>query len=33
MEWGRGKCASLCTGSSVCDGLVVVWDVTVDTTI
>ena len=33
LEWGRGKCASLYTGSSVLDGLVVVWGVSVDTTI
>ena len=33
MEWGRGKCASLYTGISVCNGLVVVWCVSVDTTI
>ena len=32
MEWGSGKCASLYTGSSVLDGLVVVWGVSVDTT-
>ena len=30
---GRGKCASLYTGSSVSDGLVVVWCVSVDATI
>ena len=31
---GRGKCANLYTGSSYCDGLVVVvWGVSVDTTI
>ena len=29
----QGKCASLYKGSSVRDGLVVVWDVSVDTTI
>ena len=33
LEWGRGKCASLYTGSSVWDGLVVVWCVSVDTTV
>ena len=33
FEWDRGKCASLYTGSSVYDGLVVVWGVSVDTTI
>ena len=33
MEWGRGKCASLYTGGSVSDGFVVVWGVSVDTTI
>ena len=33
MEWGRSKCASLYTGSSVWDGLVVVWGVLVDTAI
>ena len=33
MEWGRGKCASLYTGISVSDGFVVVWCVSVDTTI
>ena len=33
MEWGRGKCASLYTGISVEDGLMVVWCVSVDTTI
>ena len=33
MELGRGKCASLYTGSSVRNGLVVVWCVSVDTTI
>ena len=33
MEWGRGKCASLYTESSDRDGLVVVWGVSVDTTI
>ena len=33
LEWGRGKCASLYTGSSVLDGLVEVWGVSVDTTI
>ena len=33
MEWDRGKCASLYTGISVGDGLVVVRCVSVDTTI
>ena len=33
LEWGRGKCASLYTGSSDLDELVVVWVVSVDTTI
>ena len=33
MGWGRGKCASLLQGSSVWDGLVVVWGVSVDTII
>ena len=33
MEWVRGKCASLYTGISVGDGLVVVWFVSVDTTL
>ena len=33
MGWGRGKCASLYTGISVGDELVVVLCVSVDTTI
>ena len=33
LGWGRGKCANLYMGSSDCDGLVVVWGVSVDTTI
>ena len=33
MEWGRDKCASLYTGISVGDGLVVVWCVSVDSTL
>ena len=33
LEWGKGKCASLYTGSSVWYGLVVVLGVSVDTTI
>ena len=33
MEWGRGMCTSLYTESSTRDGLVVVWGVSVDTTI
>ena len=33
LEWGRGKCASLYTEISVWDGLVVVWCVSVNTTI
>ena len=33
MEWDRGKYASLYTGISVGDGLVVVWCISVDTTI
>ena len=33
MEWGRGKCASLYTGSSVSDGFVLVLVVSVDTII
>ena len=33
LEWGRVKCASLYRGSSVWDGSVVVWCVSVDTTI
>ena len=32
LEVSRGKCASLYTGSSVWDGLVVVWGVSVDIT-
>ena len=32
LEVSRGKCASLYTGSSVWDGLVVVWGVSVDVT-
>ena len=33
LEWGRGKCASLYTWSSLLDGLVVVLVISVDTTI
>ena len=33
FEWGRGKCAGLYMRSSVWDKLVVVWGVSVDTTI
>ena len=33
LGWGRGKCASLHTGSNVWDGLVELWGVSVDTTI
>ena len=32
LEVNRGKCASLYTGSSIWDGLVVVWGVSVDIT-